>query len=195
MKGQFEFYGLKAPVRREITKPFLVREYLPKKEELTPMLKALWSLPQREYQMFAMDLAVKYVKQWEENDIALLEHLVINKSWWDTVDFVAYKLVGSYFKLYPAKRDQYVQKWLDSGNMWLQRTAILFQLKYKDQTDIETLSHCITSLLGSKEFFINKAIGWILREYSRTKPQWVIHFVSRTKLQPLSEREALRLLN
>ncbi len=82
-----------------------------------------------------------------------------------------------------------------SENMWLQRSALLFQLKYKDQVDTELLSYTINSLLGSKEFFINKAIGWSLRQYSKFNPTWVLEFENKTALEKLSRKEALRLLN
>ncbi len=84
---------------------------------------------------------------------------------------------------------------MDSGNMWLQRTALLFQLKYKKATDTKLLTDYILKLQGSKEFFINKAIGWILREYSKTESDWVIEFVKKHQLAPLSHKEALKWLN
>lgn len=194
MRNQFEFYGIKTPERREIEKPFLVKEYLPPKKDLEKIVKTLWNKPQREYQFFAMELVQKYVKQFEKKDMALLEFIVMHKSWWDTVDFIAVKLIGEYFKLYPSLRKQYVKKWLASKNIWLQRSALLFQLKYKKNLDTELLSYAIQPLLGSKEFFINKAIGWVLREYSRTNPKWVVNFVNQTPLEPLSRKEALRLI-
>ncbi len=194
MRNQFEFYGLTSPTRRVLQKPFLVKEYLPQKEELAEIVKALWQKPQREFQLFAQDLVLKYVKRFEKKDIELLEYMVINKSWWDTVDMIAVKLMGGYFKIYPEERSIYVNKWLKSNNIWLQRSALLFQLKYKKEIDIELLSLGINSLLGSKEFFINKAIGWVLREYSRTNPAWVMAFVEKTELSNLSKREALRLI-
>ena len=102
--------------------------------------------------------------------------------------------MGSYLLRYPQTRGEYVEKWLSSGYLWLQRSAILFQLKYKEDTDSALLSSVIHRLLGSKEFFINKAIGWVLREYAKTHPQWVIRFVEETPLAPLSRREAMRIL-
>jgi 3-methyladenine DNA glycosylase AlkD len=84
---------------------------------------------------------------------------------------------------------------MNSGNMWLQRTALLFQLKYKKATDVNLLSDYILRLQGSKEFFINKAIGWILREYSKTDPDWVIQFVQNNNLANLSRREALKWID
>jgi 3-methyladenine DNA glycosylase AlkD len=194
MRNQFEFYGIQAPQRRKIQQPFLVKNYLPKKSELEKIVKTLWKKPQREYQFFSQELVFKYVKQFEEKDITLLEFMVTHKSWWDTVDFIATKLMGAYFKIFPEKRHYYVQKWLKSNNIWLQRSALLFQLKYKTDVDTVLLSTVIQSLLGSKEFFINKAIGWVLREYSRTNPKWVIEFVDKTALHNLSKKEALRLI-
>lgn len=194
MRHQFQFYGLKATVRREIQKTFFIKEYLPQKNEIEHIIKTLWEKPQREYQLFAQELAFKYVKQLELKDINLFEFMVTNKSWWDTVDFIANKLMGEYFKTFPNQKEKYVTKWLKSDNMWLQRSALLFQLKYKNKIDTVLLSSTINSLLNSKEFFINKAIGWVLREYSRTNPNWVIEFVNNTELSTLSKKEALRLL-
>lgn len=194
MKDQFEFYGIKTPLRRKIQQPFLDKRYLPSKTNLENTVKSLWLKPEREYQLFAQELTEKYVKKFEENDIALLEWMVVHKSWWDTVDFIATHLMGAYFKLYPSQIKKYVNKWLASKNIWLQRSAILFQLKYKNKIDTVLLASVINSLLGSKEFFINKAIGWILREYSRINPKWVIDFTNKAALHNLSRREALRLM-
>lgn len=194
MRDQFEFFGIKAPVRKEIQKPFLVKTYLPPKEELEELVKELWNKPQREFQMFGQELVAKYQRKFDEQDIELLEYMVTYKSWWDTVDFIAAHLMGSYFKIFPESRNKYVDKWLESENIWLQRSAILFQLRYKEETDIELLSYVIHHLLRSKEFFINKAIGWILRDYSRRNPEWVIDFVNQTDLHSLSKKEALRII-
>lgn len=102
--------------------------------------------------------------------------------------------MGNYFKKFPEDRKFYVDKWLVSEHLWLQRCALLFQLKYKKEIDTELLSYTIHFLLGSKEFFINKAIGWVLREYSKTNPEWVEDFVYKTELHSLSRKEALRII-
>jgi len=194
MKYKFEFYGLKSPVRKELQKPFLIKKNLPKKEELEFIIKSLWKQPEREVQYFAQELLQKYAKQYQKNDIELFEYIITQKSWWDTVDYIASNILGSYFINFPDQRKQHVEKWIASNNMWLQRSAILFQLKYKDNVDTELLSYSINSLLGSKEFFINKAIGWSLRQYGKYNPNWVLNFVERTPLENLSKREAIRLL-
>ena len=192
MKNQFDFYGIKTTERRIIQKPFMADEYLPPKKDLTKMIKSLWKMRQRDYQYFAQELAFKYVRAFEDKDIALFEFMVLHKSWWDTVDFIADKLMGSYFKMFPEQKVVYLPKWIQSKNIWLQRAALLFQLKYKDNLNTEILKSTIEPLLDSKEFFINKAIGWILREYSKTNPQWVREYVRQTQLSNLSKREALK---
>lgn len=194
MRNQFEFFGMTSPIRKEVQKTWLTKANLPNKTKLENIVQTLWLKPQREFQFFAQELTFKYVKQLEVKDIVLIEFMITHKSWWDTVDYIAANLLGAYFKLYPEQRAIYVKNWLASGNFWLQRSAILFQLKYKDQVDTEILSHVIISLLGSKEFFINKAIGWMLREYGKTNPTWVVNFVNSQKLEKLSQKEALRLI-
>ncbi len=194
LKNLFPFFGLKTPVRREAQKPLLAKANLPSKEEAFTIAKTLWSKPEREYHYFAQELLQKYKRQFDIGDLELFEHMVIHNSWWDSVDIIAVKLIGEYFKKFPEEIQPNINKWLNSGNMWLQRCAILFQLHYKKAIDTEVLAHVINSLLGSKEFFINKAIGWILREYGKVNPEWVLDFVERTELHPLSKREAVRRL-
>ena len=194
MRNRFAFHGVKTVRRRELQKEFLKTENLPPKERLEEIVKCLWEKPEREYQYFAQELFFRYRKELETADISLLEYMITTKSWWDTVDFLAAKLVGAYLQEYPQLRREYVEKWLKSGDLWLQRTAVLFQLKYKKETDAALLASTIRWLLGSKEFFINKAIGWALREYSKTDPSWVVDFVENTELSRLSRMEGLRLI-
>lgn len=196
MKGKFEFFGLTSPERKEINRGFLLKTNLPEKQEAFDIIRELWEQPQRELQYFAMALAQKYLKQYNKDDIILYEHLITQKSWWDTVDYIAATLVGSYFKHFEHRRESLVNQWLISENMWLQRTCVLFQLKYKNQTDTMLLKNTINRLLARKEFFINKAIGWSLREYSKTDPDWVREIVQEfdDDLSNLSRREALKVI-
>ena len=195
LQNQFELYGLPTPLRKEIQKPFLLKENLPNKKELPHIITELWSKPQREFQYFAIDLNRKYLKKIEFQDIELFELMITNKSWWDTVDLIATNFVGAYFKLFPEQIILVTKKWMNSDNMWLQRTCLIFQLKYKEEIDTDLLTDYILQLKDTKEFFINKAIGWILREYTRTNPEWVIDFVNKYELSNLSKREALKLIN
>ncbi len=197
MKGQYEYFGIKSPLRRELSKAFLNNSGLPDDDTIEEVVKEAWEQPEREYQYFAMDLLNKVAKKAEICRVDLYEYLIQNKSWWDTVDFIAINLVGEHFKRFPTIIVPYTEKWMDSQNIWLQRTAVLYQLKYKKDTDLTLLTSYIERLFGSREFFINKAIGWILREYSKTDADWVIGYVkyNETNLAGLSKREALKWLN
>ncbi len=194
MKGKFNYFGIKSPERKVLKREFLDLYGLPEPNLLENIVKECWHLPQREYQYFIMEVLGKLAKKATIEKIDLYEYIVENKSWWDTVDYIASNLVGIHFMKYPDLIKPYTQKWMGSGNMWLQRTAILFQLKYKKETDLVLLTGYIHKLQGSREFFINKAIGWILREYSKTDPVWVKHFVQNNELANLSRREALKWL-
>ena len=194
MKNQFDYYGIQAAQRRKLSRSFIKEEGIPIKSELFETLKKLWTLPQREYQYFGMELAAKFRKKPEVSDIEIFEWMILHKSWWDTVDFIASNLVGNYFQTYNQQTNKIMADWLGSGNLWLQRTSLIFQLKYKASTNTELLSRQINALKHSREFFINKAIGWALREYAKTNPDWVRQFVSQTVLSTLSKREALKRL-
>jgi 3-methyladenine DNA glycosylase AlkD len=195
MRNKFEFYGLTSPERKILSKPFLEHSFLPSKVEAHKIAKLLWEEPKRELQHFTLDLLEKYAKKPDQEDIKLYEWMITHKSWWDTVDFIAPTLAGNYFKIFPNKLPSINKKWLTSNNIWLQRSTLIFQLKYKDQTNTDLLTSNIRYLLGSKEFFINKAIGWSLRQYARHNPHWVIGFVENTpQLSGLSRREAMKHL-
>ncbi len=194
MKNHFDFYGIDSPTRKLIQRPFFVKDHLPSKEDHKKIIKELWKKPQREYHYFAQELAFKYIQELEKSDILLFEYMVVHNSWWDTIDFIAPKLMGAYFKKFPQEREKWVNKWLKSENIWLQRSALLFQLKYKQELDKNLLSRTINTLINSKEFFIQKAIGWVLREYGKTNPHWVWEFANSTPLAPLSYREAVRII-
>jgi 3-methyladenine DNA glycosylase AlkD len=192
MRNQFPFLGIRTPLRKELTRQLVGTYGLP--EEWRPVVRELWVLPEREYQYVALDLLHRLRKQLMSNDIQLLEELITSKSWWDTVDTLAGTLVGFHFRMYPELIRPHVEKWLGSDSIWLQRTAILFQLKYKEQTDVPLLFHTIRACADSREFFLQKAIGWALREYAKTDPEAVLGFVETEKLAPLSQREALKHL-
>ena len=196
MRNQFEFLGIKTPVRRALMRELLLNRTLANLSagELKPLVMELWEAPAREYQYLAMELLDRKIKKADPGILELLEYMIVVRSWWDTVDMIAGHLVGKLLLLHPELVPRWVNKWMESGNIWLQRTAILYQLSYKGKTDERILFDNIRNLASSKEFFIQKAIGWALREYAKTNPEAVIQFVSENQLAPLSRREALRRL-
>ncbi|WP_127588632.1 DNA alkylation repair protein [Paenibacillus koleovorans] len=195
MRDQFEFLGIPQPERKLIDDRFLSEHGLPEPAELEAVVRALWELPEREYAYFALGLLSRTRKNAPPERLGLLEWLIVTHSWWDTVDELAANQVGPLLAKYPELIESVTSRWMDSGHLWLQRTAILFQLKYKAKTDTALLYSYIGRLAGSKEFFIRKAIGWALREYSKTAPEEVSAFVAEHELSPLSKREALKVIN
>jgi len=194
MRDQFEYLGIKTPENAALQKAFFAEHGLPPLSDLDTILCDLWSLPQREFQYVAVGLLGRINKQIPAGFIKTIEYLLVTKSWWDTVDSIAGGTVGIHFQRFPQVREKYLARWRLSDNFWLRRTAILFQLNYKEETDFDLLCEIIRENLGSKEFFINKAIGWSLRQYARMDPKAVKKFVKSTPLHPLSRREAMKHL-
>ncbi len=196
MRNLFPFLGIRAPQAKLLTKEFIQQNGLPSMADLPTVVKQFWDLPEREYHHLALALLSKHIKKAPPEMIELLEYLVVNKSWWDTIDGTAVNFVGTHFKRYPELMAPHAIKWIESDNFWLQRTAILFQLKYKNTIDLTLLSQLICRRMDSKEFFVRKAIGWVLREYSKTDANWVIGFIEKHEkdLSGLSKREGLKWL-
>jgi 3-methyladenine DNA glycosylase AlkD len=195
MKNKFPFLGIKTPLRKELFRNFLKEYGLPQKADLHAVISAMWNLPEREFQYVAVSLMDKFKKEYREEDILITEKLIIEKSWWDTVDGIASWIAGDWFRRFPEKTRSVTRRWMDSDNMWLQRSALLFQLRYKKETDEELLFGYINELTSSPEFFIRKAIGWALREYSKTNPCHIQQFVKETSMSGLSRREAMKVIH
>ncbi|MFA8343722.1 MAG: DNA alkylation repair protein [Rhodothermaceae bacterium] len=195
MKGKFEFFGIKTPERRKLSKEIFAEFGYPDEQEFEKVIRKLWAEPQREVHYFTLDLIHKLQKKLKKNYLQLWEDLIVTNSWWDSVDGLAAGVIGEHFKTYPDEIYPVTEKWINSGNIWLQRTSLLFQLKYKADTDEKLLSDYILRLKDSNEFFIKKAIGWILREYSKTNPDYVTNFVKENTISEFSKREAMKWLN
>ncbi|MBC2135953.1 DNA alkylation repair protein [Listeria innocua] len=190
MKNQFPFLGIRATERKKLVTDFLRENGMP--DDLLELVVELFAEEERELQYAAIDLLSRYGKKQASEAIEIYEQLVTTKSWWDTVDGLAGTVVSNHFKLYPDLIPIYNEAWINGDNIWLARTAILFQLKYKEETNAELLFANCEKWLGSKEFFIQKAIGWALRQYAKVDSEAVRVFVNSHTLAPLSRREALK---
>ncbi|EEJ0014907.1 DNA alkylation repair protein [Listeria innocua] len=190
MKNQFPFLGIRATERKKLVADFLRENGMP--DDLLELVVELFAEEERELQYAAIDLLSRYGKKQASEAIEIYEQLVTTKSWWDTVDGLAGTVVSNHFKLYPDLIPIYNEAWINGDNIWLARTAILFQLKYKEETNAELLFANCEKWLGSKEFFIQKAIGWALRQYAKVDSEAVRVFVNSHTLAPLSRREALK---
>ncbi len=193
LKNQFSFLGIKKPERQQLCKAVLAGC---KKNNAIDWqwVNDLWQRPEREYQYLAMEILLVSKTKLTFADLDKIEHLITQKSWWDTVDTIAGNLLGEMGKRYPEQMNEAMLLWSRSDNMWKARSAILFQLKYKNLTNTAVLSECILYNNSSTEFFIRKAIGWALREYSKTNPDWVRDFIKEHPLSALSVREGSKYL-
>ncbi len=190
LKDQFPFLGLQKPEREALTKDFLKQ----KKNEPVDwsFVEACYARPQREFHYLAVDYVLLVKDKLALEDISHIESLITRNSWWDTVDMFNIPIGRLYLK-YP-QIGETLRRWMTSNNMWLRRMSILFQLHLKGSTDTGCLAEAIEKNLGSREFFINKAIGWALREYSKTNPEWVRALIASHELAPLSVREASKYI-
>lgn len=195
MKNRFSFFGIKSQLRRELLREYIIADSAPESNsELKRFILDCWSFPQREMHYCGLEVLLKYHSLWSEDDLDFFENLVVINSWWDTVDVIAPKILGTWFNRYPKYIKPTIARWLKSDNIWLQRSCVLFQLKYKENTNTQLLTLVVDQLKDSREFFIRKAIGWVLREYAKTDAEFVRDFVNSRKLSPLSRREALKHL-
>ncbi|MBK9540791.1 MAG: DNA alkylation repair protein [Bacteroidetes bacterium] len=192
MKDKFDFFGIKKPLRNDLLKAYLPQlKNIPASDQIKAA-KWLWGQSERELHYLAFEILYRNRKLWTEEFIELFEELIVNKSWWDTVDYIASTLVGYYFEKWPKHKNKKAKQWARDKNLWLNRTAIIFQLKYKENTDLDLLFETILLHVHSKEFFLQKAIGWALRQYAYTDMLQVKKFVATQDLKPLSIREALK---
>ncbi len=187
MKNKFPFLGLKKLERVALSKEFLKEKKKSKVVDWDFIFKC-YELPEREFQYLAIDYMGKIADLFTPNDMEKIEKLITTKSWWDTVDPLS-QIVGSIAMKYPETKETTLTRWMESDNIWLKRVSILFQLKYKGKTDTEFLKKAILTNANTNEFFINKAIGWALREYSKTNKEWVRNFIENHQLSKLSIRE------
>jgi 3-methyladenine DNA glycosylase AlkD len=193
MKNNFSFLGIKTEERRTVFKTNYEKYKSEIKANFRTIAWELFNKNEREFHQCAIDLLVKeFKKNYILEDIKLIENLIITNSWWDSVDVVAKYLLGGYLQQFPNETYDIIERFSNSQNMWLNRSAILFQLSYKEKTNFDLLKSECEKHKESKEFFIQKAIGWALRDYSRFNPIGVSEYVNSTNLKPLSQREALR---
>jgi 3-methyladenine DNA glycosylase AlkD len=192
MRGQFPFLGIPTPERKKLSQPFL--KTIDKGYVDWDFIFALWEQPEREFQYFACAVLFELEAALAPADIPNLRRLAVTKSWWDTTDGLD-RIVGGIALRHPEVNEILIA-WSMDNNIWLRRIAIDHQLIRKDETDTALLERIIVNNLGQTEFFINKAIGWSLREYSKTNPDWVRGFIKRhgDKMAPLSVKEASKYI-
>ena len=195
MRNQFEFLGIKTPLRRELSKDlFNVSKKLSEKE-LIVLCKELWAQPEREFQYVACDILAKNAKRLSSGYVKRdAKWFITNKSWWDTVDSVRTS-VEIVVAANPELKSE-MEKWIVSNNIWMVRSALIHQLTLGSRTDAKLLFKFCEIQATEKEFFVAKGLGWALRSYSYVDPKAVKKFVKdHPELTPLAQREALKVIN
>jgi len=192
MRHQFSFLGIKAPLRTKLSRDHLRERGQP--SDLEGFARRCYQAPHRELQYFVQDWLKPQAERLGPERLPLIEELIQTQPWWDTVDFLAPTLAGAILSQDRALWSAYPERWIQHESLWLRRAAIIFQLKYKERTDDEVLFRYCQAQAGERAFFIQKAMGWALRERSKTEPQLIRDFIARVELPALTQREALRWL-
>lgn len=193
MRHLFSFYGIPSPKRKAIYKEFLKAEKQ-KKEIDWDLLDACYADEYREFQYFVVDYLTTMKKFLTYDDLLHLMKYIKTKPWWDTIDGFT-RIIG-HMGLKDARIHDLMLIWSKDDDFWIRRMAINHQLGRKAKTNTQLLEQILLNNFGSSEFFINKAIGWCLRDYSKTNPEWVRHFIEtyKNKMDALSIREASKYL-
>ena len=191
MRNKFEYYGVKAPGWVKFSKEIMKSEGVFQNKNLKKFVRMCLNEEHREIHYFGIQMVERATKKEEEDFIDFLEELILTHSWWDTVDWIS-KMVGWHFIRFPKQIKSVTERWMTSENIWLQRTAIIFQ-RYKNYpTDEKLLFDYILRMRDSREFFIQKGAGWALRDYSKENPAAVISFIGKNELASLTKREGLK---
>lgn len=192
MRNQFSFLGIPTPKRREISKNYFKQNQV--KQIDWAFIETCWQKEEREFQYLAIDYLLYYRQLLDKKDLPKIQKLITEKAWWDSVDALN-AIVRVLVLAFPELKTTMLE-WSTAENFWLRRVAILHQLLLKERMDTILLHQILTNNLNQTEFFINKAIGWSLRDYSKTNPAWVKDFIQANKpqLSALSIREGSRYL-
>ena len=197
MKSEMPYYGVRSPIKKKIDFKLKKKHKIESFGEWNNIIGELWDNAKfREERYAAMTILGQYKEYHTLKIIPLIEHIIITGAWWDFIDGISPNTVGSLLKKYPKEMRKTLKSWNNSNHMWLRRASILAQLKFKDETDEKLLYSFIKNRMHEKEFFIRKAIGWVLREYSKTNKESVRKFINRNKngLSNLSIREGSKYI-
>jgi 3-methyladenine DNA glycosylase AlkD len=195
MKNVAPFLGISSPKRKQLQKKAWDNLEVPSETELILAAKALWKLPQREYQYAGADLIGKYIAICTPKSLIAIKSLITSKSWWDSVDNLGSKVISPLTLKYPQTRKT-IKQWSNSKNIWLIRCAIQHQRGHKKNTDVDFVISICQKHAKNSEFFVAKAVGWALRDLCRIDAWAVKIFLQdNPKLPIVALREAKRGLN
>ena len=195
MRNQFEFLGIKTPLRRELCKDLVNISKNLSEKEVIALCKELWAQSEREFQYVACDILAKNAKRLSPGYVKRdAKWFITNKSWWDSVDSIRTSV--EIVVIANPELESTMFDWINSKNIWLVRSALIHQLTLGSKTDAKLLFKFCEIQATEKEFFVAKAIGWALRSYSYVDPKAVKKFIKdHPELTPLAKREGLKAMN
>jgi 3-methyladenine DNA glycosylase AlkD len=195
MKTTQPFYGIKADARRKLVREALRTHPVTTRGAYDGVVRALWHGTYREEMYAAVDIAKRVKAFYDTQSWPLFEHMVRTATWWDLTDAVVGDVISPLVKAH-RELEAHLIAWSHDDSLWVRRASLLAHLKHKSQTNTALLTQTIDQLAHEKEFFIRKAIGWVLRDYSYANPAWVKAFVAARAetLSGLSQREALKVI-
>ena len=194
MKTSMAFYGVKSPIQNEIVAEVKKSFPISNQVEYNLIITNIWGLSHREGKYISIKLARKWKQYITLDALPVYEKMIREGQWWDFIDPISVGLVGILLMNNRMKMNKILDKWITDENLWIRRSAILAHLKHKENLDQEKLFNYCIKCAHEKEFFIQKAIGWVLREYSKTEPDIVYSFIDDNQniLSKLSKREGLK---
>lgn len=199
MKSNLPYFGVAVPEVRRITRATSRTFRFTSADAWQAAILSIWRSAERREELYS---AVELLndptyRAWLSPDrIDLIQELVVTGAWWDLVDGIASHATGRMLAAYRAETSTILRSWSVEEDIWLRRTAILAQLRFKTDTDRTLLVDVIEPSVERQEFFLRKAIGWALREYSKVEPEFVLDYIARNtdRLSPLTRREGLKVL-
>ena len=197
MKSARPFHGVSLPETRTLVRTALREHPIRSRDAWQAAVLELWDGAAHREELYAAIAVARAGRAWHDPAaLPLFRHLIVTGAWWDVVDEVAQHLVGAVLARHRAEVTPLVREWSVDADVWLRRTAVICQLRHREDTDLDLLREAIDVNLDDESFWLRKAIGWALRQHARTDPGWVLAEVERwgDRLSPLSRREALKHL-
>jgi len=197
MKSQTPYRGVNAPAQRKIYAQAVKQYPVKSSDEYQSVIEELWDNGSyREEKYAAFYIADRYKKFQTLDALDLYRHLIVSGAWWDLVDGVASHLIGNLLQKHTQEMKKVLYAWIEDKDLWIRRTAILAQIRLKNETNWEMLKYFCEKCLTEESFWIRKAIGWALREYSKTNPSAVRDFVQQnaSRMSTVSLREARKYI-
>jgi 3-methyladenine DNA glycosylase AlkD len=197
MKSVMPYRGVASPVLKRLCRETFTAHPLETAAEWQRVALELWrtaKFREERYAAVLLTQARAYRDFQTFSSVPMLEEMIVTGAWWDFVDTLAGHNLGDILRAEPRRMTSLMRRWARDADMWKRRSAILCQLTFKRETDLELLYDCIEPNVSDTGFFIRKSIGWALRQYAWTDPKEVRRYVKANadRLSPLSVREALK---